>query len=216
MKTILLVLACLVSVPFAQSRTWGFSRDTVYHRNYGAEDTLRIVNSGVDTLRFDSVHLELVRPTAVHYEVIFYQATYSGFTNPYFVAYDSGVMENAPSWYSAQNPRSIVVKAQDTAKFAGFKLGLHPLIVSKRAAIEPGDTLIVRMIFIAAGGRGRDTLVVVGREDIPMGLQPAIPGRLEKSKSNLRFDPLGRRVDEVPEARRILATPLLKPKKSRD
>lgn len=196
-ERIVLLLACLASAPFAQVRTWHFSPDTVRHRNFGALDTVRLVNSGADTLRFDSVHLELVRPTATRYEVVFYPVQPSGQTQPYQVIHDGGVITYA-GINGTQDPRSIAVRGQDSARFSGFKVGRHPLIVSKPAAIEPGDTVIVRAIFIASAGRGRDTLMVVGTEDFVNGVRPDLG---PKGTRNHRlafidqFDPLGRRVE---------------------
>ena len=74
---------------YAQTRTWAFSKDTVYGSNFRV-DTVRVTNSGVDTLRFDSLHLELARPTATRYKTVFYPVPRTGQTEPYVASYDTG------------------------------------------------------------------------------------------------------------------------------
>ena len=68
-----ILIAVLGFAPFAQAqaRTWAFSKDTVYEWAANG-DSLSLVNSGIDTLRFDSIGLELVRPTATSFGASFY------------------------------------------------------------------------------------------------------------------------------------------------
>jgi len=204
-----LVIVC-GGIAHAQTRSWSFSRDTVTQlRLVPGADTVRLTNSGVDTLRFDSVRLELMAPTAQHYKVAFYPVPRLGQTQPYVVSYDSGTVSG---YNSFPDFRSIQVKPQDSVRFSTFMAGRNPLLVSKRAAIKPGDTVVVRMIFIASGGRGRDTLIVDGRENGVIGVSPAF-GKKTGSKGSLeRFDPRGRRVEKISEGKRIPRTPLLSPK----
>lgn len=204
-------LAIVGGPAHAQTRSWSFSRDTVMLQGQGpGTDTVRLANSGVDTLRFDSVRLELLTPTAQHYKVVFYPVPRSGQTQPYVLSYDSGTVSYA--YLNYPDFRSFQIKPQDSVRFSYFMVGRNPLVVSKRAAIEPGDRVVVRMIFIASGGRGRDTLIVDGRENTVIGVIPGF-GKKAGSKGLLkRFDPRGRRVEEIPEGKRNSRTPLVSPK----
>jgi hypothetical protein len=207
-KTSLLFLGILLGcIAFgqAQSRTWAFSRDTVCQMYAGpGTDTVRVTNSGTDTLRFDSVHLELVRPTATQYKAVFYPVARTAQNQPYVVSYDTGVVSYA--FLNFPDVRSIRIKAQDSARFSGFMVGRNPLVVTKRSAIDPEDTVAVRMIFIASGGRGRDTLTVIGRENMVIAIKPKSEKTRGSESRSDRFDLRGRRVEEMPEGQRIPRT----------
>jgi hypothetical protein len=195
----------------AQSRTWAFSRDTVSRMVEGpGTDTVRVTNFGTDTLRFDSVHLELLRPTATHYKAVFYPVPRTAQSQPYVVSYDSGVVSHA--YLNFPDARSIRVKAQDSVRYSGFMVGRNPLLVTKRSAIEPGDTVVVRMIFIASGGRGRDTLTVIGRENTVVAIKPKSEKTTGSDDRSDRFDLRGRRIEKMPEGKRIPRTLVISPK----
>jgi hypothetical protein len=191
----------LVASAFSQTRTWHLSQDTVYE--YGLReprrDSTSIVNSGSDTLRFDSVGMEIIRPMATQMEV-----SYSRGDDPqgwpYWMSYNNGTIAYTPNFGSFPHPRTLVLGAEQSLLLWPFRVEEHIPLVVKRAAIETGDTLVVRLIYLAAGNRGRDTLMLVGLEGSGTPISPAPPMRQVNATPSYWVDLRGRSVARLPAA----------------
>jgi hypothetical protein len=184
------------SVSHAQARTWAFAKDTVYEWKAGG-DSVAYTNSGTDTLKFDAVSIDIISPASVRI-ACWFEAN-----------------EN-----SAQNANSIWVNTDEGSRIYGrvelltlaptktrslhhFTIEDHRNIVAKRAAIAVGDTLLTRLVFSAAGGRGRDTLFVRGVQEWPTGLRTFKPGSGAALKDGTPHDLRGRRLEKIPQGVRV-------------
>jgi hypothetical protein len=186
----------------AQVRTWAFSKDTLFDWA-SAGDFVDVSNTGTDTLQFDSVALQLVAPSMNRYEVLF--ALQSGTPAIYHLRYDAGVVSRPYG-----GTEKIKVGNGQTRRFQNFEVESQIPITAKRAAI--GDTLTLRMIFIAAGSRGRDTLMVKGRQQYPSSLRNDQDFRATFSPSNRLFDLRGRQIERVPEGVKVPWAPVVSPR----
>ncbi len=191
----------------AQPRTWSFSRDTVYEwRSQG--DSVFITNSGADSLRFDSVALELVQPVDSQYQILFHFHAPNTSGSTIILGYTStGTRYISP----ANGPKGWNVAGGQSAKLWNFNGNYSVLTVNmKRSAIAAGDTVSVRLILMASASQGRDTLMILSTQDGPTSLQSRGPDRSGGFADGL-YDMLGRRVEMRPQSARANDRPFLKP-----
>ncbi|MCD6025086.1 MAG: hypothetical protein K0Q91_2002 [Fibrobacteria bacterium] len=183
----------------AQVRTWAFSKDTVYEWASNG-DSVTLVNSGSDSLKFDSIGLELVRPTATVFQVEFQTVLTQSLLH-----FNQGKIEG--------NPRKIVVAAGQTSRIFTFRVEDLVVRTAKSSAIVQGDTLVVRMIFMASGGRGRDTLMLKGRQNLPPVALRRSPNKVNSLAPDDRaFDLRGRRQEAIPEGMKAPWAPVVSPR----
>jgi hypothetical protein len=197
----LLALAILTTAlsAHAQIRAWAFSKDTVYEWASNG-DTVSLVNNRTDTLKFDSIGLELVRPTSTHFQVRF-QTAQSGS----LLDFNQGKIITVASG-------NLFVAAGQTKPVFQFQVEDRIVRTAKSSAIVQGDTLLVRMIFMASAGGGRDTLMLKGKQNLPLALR--LPGNRLKSFSfdDRLFDLRGRRMEKIPEGLKAPWAPLVSPR----
>jgi hypothetical protein len=195
----LAVLAGALSAQ-AQVRTWAFSKDTVHERT-SVSDSVTIANNGTDTLRFDSIGMELVRPTANQFQVMF------NFQNQTYLLNQN---QQNLKYHSPMTP--IKIAAGQTANGFDFRVEDYVVRTAKSSAIVQGDTLLVRMIFLASANRGRDTLMLKGKQDLPATLRVPRKGVKSASTENSLFDLRGRRVESIPEGLKAFLRASLAPR----
>jgi hypothetical protein len=186
----------------AQARTWALSKDTVYEWSaYG--DSVRMTNSGSDTLKIDSIGLQLVRPAGTRISLRFRDG--GGGYHTY--SYNQGVV-SVP-----YGPTSLKLHPTQSDKYWGFDLDsiIYPPLAKR--SFNHGDTLVLRAIFVGKSGRGNDTLIVMGRAGYTTALLPA-SRYLSKpyALDDRLFDLRGRRVEKVPEGRTVPWAPVVSPK----
>lgn len=186
-----LALAVVSTAGFAQAqnRTWGFSKDTVYE---WSQQSITLTNSGTDTLRIDSLVMELISAPSPYYEVMFFLET----PQPGLCHLKSkqGVASFVcdPFW----------VAEGKMLRLYSFNVEEEIRILAKRQAV--GDSLAVRLILIAGANRGRDTLVVRGVQQSPSALRSGgDPYATQKEVDARRFDLRGRRVEKPSDVIRI-------------
>jgi len=201
--TLLFLLGAAAS-GLAQSRTWGFSKDTVYEWAAGG-DSVFISNVGTDSLRFDSIGLEMIRPTStildIDLQIKAKQDLY------FFMRKNEGVIS-----YGGNHPNQVVVPPGQNGVVNQFRTEDRIAMVAKHAVINRGDTLFIRMIFMASQSRGRDTLILKGKQDFASSLRT---GRVHLKPSvsvDHLFDLRGRRVEELPKGVKAPFAPLVSPK----
>jgi hypothetical protein len=195
----------------AQSRTWAFSKDTAYEWQ-NKSDSVFLTNSGADTLRFDSIGLEFIRPSdAPVVQASFFVRVGGSIGLCKMMKYQGSV-----SYLTSTKPSFIVVPpglAVIPYQFA-IETQLGGVAGAKSSAIVQGDTLIVRLIFMAAAGRGRDTLFVKGREGdsslVPLRSSQKIPQN--SFPPNRFFDLRGRGVEPIPAGLKAPWAPLVSPR----
>lgn len=191
----------------AQTRDWGFSQDMVKSgTRFGTSvDSVSITNAGSDTLKFDTVTLELIRPLSMSsYTVLFSSAV-----NEFFVwNYTPGVQFSNPL------PQSVRIPPAQSLPLRRFSLSDYPYaIVAKRGATTAsGDSMQVRLVFQAASGRGRDTVIVSGLLQSTAIRMPGDASWLRENPDAEFFDLRGRRVEKVPADVRAPRTPVVSPK----
>jgi hypothetical protein len=179
----------LFSALHSQTRTWGFSANAVYEFESGGPDTVTLFNQGVDTLRFDTVYLEIVRPGTTTYGVGF--SRLSPYV-PYVLNCSNGTCSQSP------NPKSIVIAPAQSVHLDQFLIDLKgsPLVAKRQVSVALGDTMQARLIFQAMGGRGRDTLIVHGTQQTTVirAMRPYSNAEQPEKGSHF-FDLRGRRVE---------------------
>lgn len=190
MKRDLMIGICMVvgMALAAEARDWGFSKDTVYQWKPRG-DSVWLMNSGVDTLRLDSMIAMDVDTSEWMYAQFVYRPyernqhsvslTQASFGNPVYVV----------------RPGSKTLPAGKSALFHNFFIGPPP-ITSKRAydlMSRPGDTIKMGVRLLAESG-DEDTLIVVGIYAYRSSLNPRTPLRLYGSPILLDRDLRGRRV----------------------
>lgn len=178
------VLLGMTGAVQAQTSTWAFSKDTVGEVSI-RRDSVSMVNNGTEDLQLDSITLERIGPTAPRYDVAFYIQT----RNYHLIGGDApGIL--------GFNPNTIAVNAGQSVTLNLFSVQSNVAAVTK-SSIALGDSLTVRMIFYAAGGRGSDTLIVTGKEDIPVALR-AVQSPVDKPVTDDRqFDLRGRNYSAI-------------------
>lgn len=191
----------------AQTRTWGFSKDTVYEWASG-RDTVLITNSGTDSLRFDSIGIELIKPVDTHYEISF-QQNMPGSSGAPILAYDNG---NTQYIYPSTGPKNWGIAAGQTVTWRSFNGNRSVIQVAKQSAIVKDDTVHIRLILIARNNRGRDTVTFLSKQDGPSaiwsGLRPA-----RAVKDGKAFDLRGRRAEKNVKGARVPARAIVTEKK---
>jgi hypothetical protein len=186
----------------AQARTWALSKDTVYEWSaYG--DSVRMTNSGSDTLKIDSIGIELIRPVGTRITLRFRDEG-GGYYTCY---YNQGVV----SVPCGSGP--IKLAPVQSGKFQRFELdSIINAPVAKRS-FNYGDTLVIRAIFVGKSGRGNDTLIVMGREGYAVALLPGSRFLSKTPASDDRlFDLRGRRVEKIPESLKAPWAPVVSPR----
>jgi hypothetical protein len=178
----------------AQVRTWAFSKDTLFDWA-SSGDFVDVSNTGTDTLQFDSVALQLISPSMNTYEVLFHLQT--GTPALCHFRYDQGVV----IWPGCKTQK-IKVAAGQTRRLVNFEAESHIPATAKRAAI--GDTLVIRMIFIAGANRGRDTLMLRGRQEYPSSIRTGEALRNGLFGETRFFDLRGRRMENLPKGLKAL------------
>jgi hypothetical protein len=203
----LMGLALMAPPIGAQTRTWGFSVDAV-HESGGTPGSCTLSNQGTDTLRFDTVMLEIVRPVSMpQYGVRFHMTSPSA---SYVLNCNNGACSQVP------NPKGVRVNPAQSVTLSEFVIDINgdPIILTKRAGgLALGDTMQARLIFQASGGRGRDTLLVNGTQQTTSLRLPSVFQAPEGAKGGRRFDLRGRRIEKLPEGVRSPAVPLVSPGK---
>jgi hypothetical protein len=210
LSTILaLAVIMTASAAQAQTRTWGFSKDSVFEWASG-RDTVTFTNSGTDTLKFDSIAFELVKPLDTRYEALF---SYTG-TGAGGVTVVLGYENGQTRYFSpSTGPKNWQIAPGQTGSWRNFT-GNHTVrVVAKRAAIVQNDTVHTRLILIAAGGRGRDTVVFLSKQDGPTAIWNGIRAPRADAREGKLFDLRGRRAEKVPEGARVPSRPLVKSSK---
>lgn len=184
----------------AQVRTWAFSKDTVYEWAANS-DSASLSNNGSDSLKFDSIALELVRPTATRFQVAF-QTVQAQFLLHYYQGTVTG------SDFS-----KLAVAAGQVKKLSVFQVEDLLVRTAKSSAAVQGDTLLVRMIFMASSGRGSDTLMLKGKQNLPAALRIPRNGTPSFSTDGVLFDLRGRRMERIPAGVKIPWSPTVSPRK---
>jgi hypothetical protein len=207
-------VAVLVPILFGSNvyaRDWSLSKDTAYE--WPSSDTVLLTNQGTDTLRFDSIGMELIRPIVSRMEIIFHKRKSAGAYYYYDLAYYQG-----QTFYRSDRPNTLIISPGEAAPLDGYAIDpvlnpvVNPSIMSKSTVAEMiGDTLVVRLIFIASANRGRDTLVLIGKQDYPDAIGFGKRNPLKPSDANNLFDPLGRRQKIFGPGRVFFPVPLLSP-----
>jgi len=191
----------------AQTRTWSFSQETVKSgARFGTSvDSVSITNAGSDTLKFDTVTLELIRPPASSSYALLFSST----ANDFFVwNYSSGVQFSNPP------PQSVRVPPAQSLRLRRFSLSDYPYaILAKRSVTTAsGDSMQVRLIFQAASGRGRDTVVVSGlQESTAIRMPGDAPGLRENPDAEF-FDLRGRRIEAMEKGVKVPWAPVVSPR----
>ena len=191
-------LVALILTSAAHARDWAFSKDTVYEWATGG-DSVSFMNNAADTLRFDSIGVEMVRPGSTIAAGSFYLATLQG--QPFYLRLSSGKV-------SGYSPGSIALAPGQTGKAFQFTVDDQLTAVTKSLAIAAGDTLVARLIFLAASGKGRDTLMVMGKQSGPISLRPYRSLKSTESHGAL-VDPRGKHIEKSVEGARVPRTPTL-------
>lgn len=219
MKHSITVLVLLV-LSASHGRDWGFTKDSVYEcvgsascAGWPIHDSVRIVNQGPDTLRFDSIAAELLTPGKTRFEVKFEVNPPAFPFAEWFILHQNGqttyplAQENGSG-----HPRSLMAPSGDSLRFTSFAIDRRIDYLPIGDNGSGTDTITARLIFIARDGRGRDTLFVTGIESYnPTSLRSFRSPKGMRAPSNLFFDSRGRRVDVSPGARPS-AVPLLTPR----
>jgi hypothetical protein len=200
------IFSVAVGLAGAQTRTWSFSKDLVKGgTRFGSSvDSVSITNAGIDTLKFDTVMAELIRPVMPSWTVLFN----SPLKSYYVWNHPPGVEFSNPP------PKSIVVPPAQSLRLKSFALADYPYVpVAKRAAtFAGGDSMEVRMIFQAALGRGRDTVIVSGLQQSSSVIRMPGFSRSPRNPDAKFFDPRGRRVGKSPVETQVPRTPVISPK----
>jgi hypothetical protein len=196
--TALVVLTGALSAQ-AQVRTWGFSSDAVYEFS----SSVTLSNQGSDTLRFDTVLLEIVRPNTSTYGVGFNRSSPGA---SYMLNCSNGTCTRTDP-----DPKTIVLGANQSVGLSLFRIDIHGGVpTAKRAAgAALGDTMQARLIFQASAGRGRDTLLVNGTQQLTaIRAERRSPSEQSFKATETRlFDLRGRRLESVPQGLKALKTP---------
>ena len=202
----IIMIMAMPGQSLAQARTWAFSKDTVYEWATNG-DSLSLANIGADTLKFDSIGMELVRPVAASFfeAEFFLQATQS---LSYLLRSEQGKI----SYYS-NRPNKLVVAPGQVGKGSQFRVEDQFVRLAKSSAITQGDTLLVRLIFMASAGRGRDTLMLKGKQQLPpyVGLRLKQDILRQPLADDRFFDLRGRRLEKMPEGWKVPWAPLVSP-----
>jgi hypothetical protein len=204
-KQIAFILFCFASASFSQTRTWGFSKDSVFGWNPSG-DSVALVNQSMDTLKFDSVAVELVKPSSGYFILDFFGQD----LNPNI---GIGYRANFSSWYSqaswfSYSPKRMVGLPQQVTWLWWFRINENlPILVKRSQTSWTGDTLKARLIFIASAGRGRDSVLITAMWSTTSIRHSGI-GTFENASAEQWFDVKGRRVEVSPVLNRAPRIPL--------
>jgi hypothetical protein len=201
---LLIASASLAAEAAAQVRTWGFSRDSVTEWA-GVGYSVTVVNQANDTLRFDTVAIEPIGSATDGRFVRFYRDN----SSTYYAVSTAG-------WWGT-SPTVIAVAPNQSMIFREFQVDINGSVLAKKAVGSAiGDTIRARLIFQAASGRGKDTLLVSGIQQLSVSLKPGL--FRPRSKAGVSFYDLRGRVTPVSldAARPRAVVPSIKPSGNSD
>jgi hypothetical protein len=229
-----LALSGFFSSTSAQTRTWAFSKDTVYEGQSGTDtmtvngqryffpytNKVAVVNQGASPLTFDSLYIEKVQAffDNMTFGFVLYDSTKNGQLSPSYAgrsAYWGGAY--CPSTTSCSfTPISGFgsIEVQASRNLYDFEIDAPVPLAKKAVTAAAGDTICFRMIFTAKNSRGRDTLIVRGTQQYP-SLSVILQGLRDSKDSKIKrdiFDLRGRRMEKMPEGAKAPVTPLVSPK----
>lgn len=191
MKQLILTAAlALVQVLGAQTRSWGFSKDTVYETSYmGKLDSVLLRNNGPDTLKVDSGLLEIIKPVDMDTAEMWF--------NPLHVqtVYQMKFTKTNNKKSSLLIPSRIILGQNRVDTFDFFSIDwpiFVPALSKSASASGPRDTIIARIIFENIN-KVRDTVILKGIWENKGVVGLARHLELRKPLSNRKYvDPLGR------------------------
>jgi hypothetical protein len=134
------------------ARDWGFSKDTVYEWKLHGDNVL-LRNQGTDTLRADTLILEIIRPANIlsSLGVIF--------------LYEEGINSCGAGTTNSSSGMypycTISTPPNKSDSLFGFYIDF-----SSRSTVAVGDTIGSRLILAASSNRGRDTLILIGIQQV--------------------------------------------------
>jgi hypothetical protein len=154
-------------------------------------------------LRFDTVTLEIVKPALSTYGVGFSRIPSGQY---HVVNCSNGTCNQQPTL------KSVPVNPGSSITLSGFFIDVngYPPIAKRAESAAIGDTMQARLIFQAAAGRGRDTLIVNGIQQTT-ALRPFAGSPSPYKGSGILFDPLGR-VWKSADGKKAIFVPLMAPK----
>ena len=179
-RMLTLVFLCLAIQ--ANTRDWGFSKDTVFEWSPGG-DNVSLTNSASE-VRIDTGILEVLKPSNLDTATLIFAAGSSDF----------GVIfrKNIPGYKTVFYFRSLYVNSGSSI-FQNFRVDWPLAIPSKRAA-SIGDTILSRLILIGDSTRGRDTLMVKG---IWAGRPVSLRSQKQGNSQSSMFLPMKRALGRV-------------------
>lgn len=219
---------------WAQSRTWAFSKDTVYENQSGIDtmttngqnyffyysNKVTITNQGAIPLVFDSLYIERIGASysGMRFEFKTYDSTKNGELTSTLAGrtyyWGSGSCPSVGNCTTSPMNGFSSIEIQASRNLYDFSIDVPPSVAKRAATSVVGDTLCYRMIFTATNSRGRDTLIVQGTQEYP-NPSSVLSGISNAEMLGLKsriFDLRGRRMERMPDGVKVPWAPLVYPK----